>query len=55
MPIEEFIITVYLCLCKTYKVVTNDTKIRKSGPDPELTDVELLTMEVVGMRKIVDF
>lgn len=48
MPIEEFIISVYLCLCKTYSEVTNDTKIRKSGPDPELTDVELLTMEVAG-------
>lgn len=48
MPIEEFIITVYLCLCKTYKEVTNDTKIRKSGPNPKLSDEELLTMEVVG-------
>ena len=43
MPIEDFIITVYLCIDEILKTLP---KPRKRGPAPLLTEV--ITMEIVG-------
>lgn len=45
MPIENFIVCVFIFVDDFLKDVG---KIRKSGPDPELTDAEVITMEIVG-------
>jgi hypothetical protein len=45
MPIEDFIITVFICIDDFLKT---QKKIRTRGPKPKLTDSEVLTMEIVG-------
>ena len=45
MPIEDFIIQVYLLVEDFLKDVEN---FRQSGPAPKLTDGEVITMEIVG-------
>ena len=48
MPIEDFIITIYCLLEEKYQAVVKGLKLRHRGPAPALTDVETLTMMVVG-------
>ncbi|GHU11200.1 hypothetical protein FACS189449_02180 [Alphaproteobacteria bacterium] len=45
MPIDDFIITVFVCIDDFLK---NEKKLRRRGPAPKLTDAEVLTMETVG-------
>jgi IS5 family transposase len=45
MPIDNFIVYVFIFIDNFLK---NIGKIRKSGPDPELTDSEVITIEIVG-------
>ncbi len=47
MPIDEFIIKIYLMVDDYYKkIVTN--RLRQGGYVPKLTDSEIITMELVG-------
>ena len=47
MPIDEFIIKIYLMVDDYYKkIVTN--RLRQGGYAPKLTDSEIITMELVG-------
>ena len=47
MPIDEFIIKIYLMVDDYYKkIVTNH--LRQGGYAPKLTDSEIITMELVG-------
>jgi len=48
MPIEDFIITIYCLIEEKYEFVVKGIKLRRRGPAPALTDVEVLTMMVVG-------
>ena len=45
MPVENFIVYVFIF---TDNFLKNIGKIRRSGPAPELTDSEVITMEIVG-------
>lgn len=45
MPIDDFIINVYICVDDFIKSLG---ALRKSGPSPQLTDSEVITMEIVG-------
>jgi hypothetical protein len=45
MPIEDFIIKVYVCVDDFIKQLE---KLRKHGFEPKLSDSEVLTMEIVG-------
>lgn len=45
MPVSNLIIYVFIFVDKFLKDVG---KIRKSGPNPELTDAEVITIEIVG-------
>lgn len=47
MPIEEFIINVYLMVEKYYLEIVTEP-LRKGGYQPKLTDIEVICMEVVG-------
>ena len=47
MPIDEFIIKIYLMVDDYYKkIVTN--RLRQGGYTPKLTDRDIITMELVG-------
>ena len=48
MPVEDFIIRVYCLIDDFYKIITEGKRIRAYGPNPKLTDVEVITMEIVG-------
>jgi len=49
MPIEDFIITVYCCVEDLMDEITEQINpLRKRGFSPKLTDVEVITMEIVG-------
>lgn len=48
MDIEEYIITIYCLLDDLYQKCIVPIKIRKGGFEPKMSDVEVLTMEVVG-------
>jgi len=48
MDQEELIITIYLIVEKVYRELTADQPLRRGGFPPALSDVELLTMEIVG-------
>ena len=47
MPIEYFIINIYLMVDEYYKKVVN-FPLRHGGFTPKLTDQEVITMEIVG-------
>ena len=47
MPIDNLIVYVYVFIFVD-DFLKNVGKIRKSGPTPKLTDVEVITMEIVG-------
>ena len=48
MSIEEFIITVFCIIDDELKKVLNGRKLRARGRYPQLTDSEVISMEVVG-------
>jgi hypothetical protein len=48
MPLEEFIIHVYCLVVAYLKKLLGSKKLRKRGPQPQLTDGEVITMEIVG-------
>ena len=48
MPIENFIIAVYYLTNDLSKEVLGEKKLRKRGFKAELSDSEVITMEIVG-------
>lgn len=48
MLIEEFIISVYCCVEKLFKEVMGDLKLRSRGFAPKFTDIEVITIEIIG-------
>ncbi len=48
MPMEEFIISVYCLIDELLKEAIGDTKLRKRGESPALSDCEVITMLIVG-------
>lgn len=48
MSIEEFIIRVYLMVEVYYTQVVGETPLRQRGYAPKLTDIEAITIELVG-------
>jgi hypothetical protein len=49
MPLEAFIIWVYCWVDENYIEILGETKIRKRGFEPALSDIEFITMEIVGL------
>ena len=47
MLIEDFIIYVYCCVDDAYRKIVNQP-LRSRGFGPNLTDSEVITMEIVG-------
>lgn len=47
MPVEDFIINVYCCVEDAYRELVK-TPLRSRGFAPQLTDSEVITMEIVG-------
>jgi len=43
---EELMISLYLRIEEAYQKVTQEHRIRQSGESPQLTDIELLTLEI---------
>lgn len=54
MDLDDFIIAVYCLLDEALPVVLAEQRLRRSGPAPELTDSEVLTMKVVGEYRGMD-
>lgn len=48
MSMEDFIITVYCLIDELIKKQENKRKIRKRGFQPALSDVEMITMEIIS-------
>jgi hypothetical protein len=48
MLLEEFIIWVYCWVDENYIEILRETKIRKHGIEPTLSDIEVITIEIVG-------
>lgn len=54
MPLEEFIIWVYCWVDENYIEILGETNIRKRGFEPALSDIEVITMEIVDEFISVD-
>lgn len=48
MQVEDFIIATYIFVEKYYNIVANNLTLRSRGEMPALSDVEVITMEIVG-------
>ena len=48
MSIEDFIIAVFCLIDEEMKKVVEKKKLRARGPNPVLSDSEMITMEIVG-------
>lgn len=48
MELEDHIIAIYVRIEEIYKKITADRPLRRGGFAPALSDVEVLTMEIVG-------
>jgi len=48
MLLEDFIIAVFCIIDEEMKLIEEQSPLRKRGPEPSLSDSEVLTMEVVG-------
>ena len=48
---EEALILLYLLVDDAYRIVTFGGRLRQRGPDPKLSDVEVLTMEIFGEQQ----
>src|SRR4051812_18947396 len=51
MGLEEALILLYLLVDDAYRIVTFGGRVRQRGPDPKLSDVEVLTMEILGEQQ----
>ncbi len=51
MGLEETLILLYLLVDDAYRIVTFGGRLRQRGPDPKLSDVEVLTMEIFGEQQ----
>ena len=54
MPLEGFIIWVYCWINENMSKVLGDVKLRSRGFQPELSDSEVITMEIVGEFLLYD-
>ena len=54
MDREEFIIEVYCLVDDFFRDLTKSKRLRQRGPDPALTDVEIITMQIVGEFLVMD-
>jgi hypothetical protein len=48
MNLDDFIITCFCCMDEMLPLVTHEQRLRQRGPQPQLSESEVLTMEVVG-------
>ena len=48
MDRDDFIITVYCLVCQMYQMIKARYSIRRGGPEPALTDEEVITIEICG-------
>ncbi len=48
MPLIDFIITVFCWIDDMFKKISQGKKVRQRGPEPKLSDSEVMTMEVIG-------
>ena len=51
MGLEEALILLYLLVDDAYRMVTFSGRLRQRGPEPKLSDVEVLTMEIFGEQQ----
>src|SRR3954465_11043869 len=51
MGLEEALILLYLLVDDAYRMVTFGGRLRQRGPEPKLSDVEVLTMEIFGEQQ----
>ena len=51
MGLEEALILLYLLVDDAYRIVTFGGRLRQRGPEPKLSDVEVLTMEIFGEQR----
>src|SRR4051812_17680725 len=51
MGLEEALILLHLLVDDAYRIVTFGGRVRQRGPDPKLSDVEVLTMEIFGEQQ----
>jgi hypothetical protein len=51
MGLEEALILLYLLVDDAYRRVTFGSRLRQRGPEPKLSDVEVLTMEIFGEQQ----
>jgi hypothetical protein len=49
--LEEAFILLYLLVDDAYRRVTFGGRLRQRGPEPKLSDVEVLTMEIFGEQQ----
>ena len=49
--LEEALILLYLLVDDAYRMVTFGGRLRHRGPEPKLSDVEVLTMEIFGEQQ----
>ena len=48
MDRDDFIIAVFLVVCEHYQVIKGQYCLRRGGFAPDLTDEEVMTMEICG-------
>lgn len=48
MPLEEFIIWIYVCVAENLEICLDGKRLRRSGPMPKLSDAEVIAMEIIG-------
>lgn len=48
MDRDDFIISVYCLVCELYQIIAARYKIRGGGPEPTLSDEEVITIEICG-------
>ena len=48
MDRDDFIITVYCLVCNQYRALFSEQPLRHGGFTPQLTDEEVITLEICG-------
>lgn len=48
MDRDDFIITVYCLVCDQYRALFHERPLRHGGFTPQLTDEEVITLEICG-------
>src|SRR5690349_23199911 len=51
MGLEEALILLYLLVDDAYRIVTFGGRLRQRGPEPKLSEVEVLTLEIFGEQQ----